>query len=307
MNIRDLEYAVAVAAEEHFGNAAESCNVSQPALSAQIRKLEDELGVALFERTNRSVKITPAGLDIVARAKEVLAEVDGIRAVASAHADPLAGTLRLGMIPTIGPYLTPILLPSVRYGLPHATLTLYEHQTQILEANLLAGDIDAAILATPVEDAHLSQIPLYWEPFWIALPLTHPLAAEEEIDLSDIEQETLLLLEDGHCLRDQALSFSHTTSGRGGRNSQVSTQQTSLTTILSLVGGGAGITLAPAMSLSGSWLTDSGIAMRHESSGKAGRMVSLTYRTAFPRRELLEKLADIICAAAPDTVMPERR
>ena len=303
MNIRDLEYVVAVAELGHFGRAAEACHVSQPALSAQIRKLEDELGVALFERTNRSVKITAAGTDIVERAKDVLARVGEIRDAAASHADPLAGALRLGMIPTIGPYLTQILLPSVGHGLPNLDLSLCEYQTGILEGKLLKGGIDAAVLATPVEDPHLSQIPLYWEPFWIALPLGHDLAAAEEISLADIEQETLLLLEDGHCLRDQALSFCR----NGGKNSQISTQQTSLATILSLVGSGAGITLTPAMSLSGSWLTDSGIALRRESSGKAGRAVSLTYRTAFPRRALLEKLADIICAAAPDTVMPERR
>lgn len=303
MNIRDLEYVVAVAAEGHFGHAAEACNVSQPALSAQLRKLENELGITLFERTNRSVKITTAGSDIVARAKDILARVGEMKIAAASHADPLAGMLRLGMIPTIGPYLTQILLRSVQHGLPKVALTLYEHQTDILLEKLLSGDIDAAVLATETEDPHLSQIPLYWEPFWIALPLNHALATKEEVSLTDIQQEHLLLLEDGHCLRGQALAFCED----GGKNSQISTQQTSLTTILSLVGSGAGITLTPAMSLSGSWLTDSGIALRRESSGKAGRAVSLTYRTAFPRRELLEKLADIICAAAPDTVMPERR
>ncbi len=304
MNIRDLQYAVAVADHGHFGRAAQACHVSQPALSGQIRKLEDHLGVALFERTNRSVRISAAGTDIIARAREVLERVAAIEDAAHAHADPLAGTLRLGMIHTIGPYLTPLLLPSVVHGLPKLDLQLIEATTEELEAKLLDGDIDAAVLATQPSDDRLREIALYDEPFWLALPSKHPLAALDDVDINQIRAEELLLLADGHCLRDQVLSFC-TTSFAASPN--VSTQQTSLPTILALVGAGAGVTLAPAMSLRGSWTTDSGIALRRITSGAAHRAVRLVYRAAYPRAKVLEKLADIICAITPDTVFPARR
>lgn len=304
MNIRDLKYTVAVAQHGHFGRAAIASHISQPALSGQIRKLEEELGVTLFERTNRSVRVTPAGEEIVAQARELLRMAALIEETARAHIDPLAGLLRLGMIPTIGPYLTPILLPSIRHGMPKTELQLLEDMTQPLETRLLDGQIDAAITATPVGDPRLSEIALYDEPFWVALPSGHPLAQMEEVDVSDMRSEELLLLADGHCLRDQVLTVC---AGARKGGPAVSTQQTSLTTILALVGAGAGVTLVPAMSLRGPWVTDSGIVMRKIRFRAAGRSVRLVFRESFPRRPVLEKLADIICAILPDTVTPERR
>jgi len=304
MNIRDLEYTVAVANHGHFGRAAAASHVSQPALSGQIRKLEEELGVTLFERTNRSVRVTPVGETIIAQARELLDMAALIRETARAHADPLAGTLRVGMIHTIGPYLTPILLPSVRHGLPNAELELLEDMTEPLEMQLLNGRIDAAIIATPVSDPHLAEIALYDEPFRVALPSGHRLAQKEEVAISDIRTEELLLLADGHCLRDQVLSAC---AGKGSEQSVVRTQETSLITILALVGAGAGVTLVPVMSLWGSWVTDSGIVTRKTKSRAAHRSVRLVFRASFPRRPALEKLADIICAILPDTVTPERR
>ena len=304
MNLRDLEYAVAVADRGHFGRAAAACFVGQPTLSAQIRKLEDHLGVILFERTKRSVRITPIGETIVAQARAVLDAAELIEETAKASLDPLSGPLRLGMIPTIGPYLTPTLLPSLRHGLPKVALSLSEDMTEVLERRLLEGEIDAAIIATDVTDRRLSEIALFEEPFWIALPRTHPLAAQDELSLADIEAEDLLLLEDGHCLSDQVVSFC-TNAFEG--NPKVSTQHTSLMTILALVGAGAGLTLVPALSLRGSWVTDSGIVMRKEKTRQVGRSVRIAFRASFPRRPLLEKLADIVAASLPDTVMPERR
>jgi LysR family hydrogen peroxide-inducible transcriptional activator len=304
MNIRDLRYAVAVAERRHFGRAAADCHVSQPALSGQIRKLEEQLGVALFERTKRSVRTTPVGEEIVAHARDLLKLVGLIEETAKARIDPLSGPLRLGMIPTIGPYLTPLLLPSIPRGLPKIELQLSEDVTESLERRLVEGEIDAALLATPAGDSRLAEIPLYDEPFWVALPQRHPMAYREDVDVADIRHDELLLLADGHCLRDQVLSF----CSKAFRNRPaVSTQNTSLTTILALVGAGAGITLVPAMSLGGAWMTDSGIAFQKETSGTACRSVRLAYRKSFPRRAVLEKLADIICAILPDTVSPERR
>lgn len=304
MNIRDLEYAVAVAEFGHFGRAAEACHVSQPALSGQIKKLEEHLGVPLFERTNRAVRVTPVGELIIAEARALLAQAEHIEEMAKAHLDPLIGSLRLGMIATIGPYLTPTLLPSIFNSLPDLELQLHEDMTHVLERDLLDGCMDAAITATTPTDSRLAEIPLYVEPFWIALPHKHPLAVKEEIDISEIGAEELLLLSDGHCLRDQVLSFCAMPRGKAER---VNTQQTSLTTILALVGAGVGVTLVPAISLSGSWMTDSGIAMRREKTGKAARSVRLIFRASYPRRALMEKMADIICAIVPDTVSPVRR
>ena len=304
MNIRDLKYIVAVAELEHFSKAAQECFVSQPALSGQIRKLEDQLNVRLFERTKRAVRITPAGEQIIIHAKAILDLVDQIEETAKAFTDPFAGLLRVGMIPTIGPYLTPTLLPAITRGLPQLELKLLEDITPILERGLIEGQIDAAFLATPTRDSRLTEISLYDEPFWVALPNKHPLAEQDIIDVYDISMEEILLLEDGHCFRDQILSFCKTALST---QPNFKTQNTSLTTILALVGAGAGVTLVPAISLSGSWVTDSGIALRREKTGSAFRSVTLAFRKSFPRRVLLDRLADIVCAVVPDTVYPVKR
>ena len=304
MNIRDLKYIVAVAELEHFTKAAQACFVSQPALSGQIQKLEDRLNVQLFERTKRAVKITPAGEQIIIHAKAILDLVDQIEETAKSLSDPFAGLMRVGMIPTIGPYLTPALLPAVTRGLPQLELKLSEDITPILERELIEGQIDAAFLATPTRDSRLTEISLYDEPFWIALPNKHPLAEQDMIDVYDISMEEFLLLEDGHCFRDQILSFCKTALST---QPNFKTQNTSLTTILALVGAGAGVTLVPAISLSGSWVTDSGIALRREKTGSAFRSVILAFRKSFPRRVLLDRLADIVCAVVPDTVYPVKR
>lgn len=304
MNLRDLKYVVSVAELGHFGRAAEVCYVSQPALSGQIAKLESELNVKLFERNRRSVRVTPEGEQIVAYAKSILKLAEEIKTCAQAASNPYSGNLKLGMIPTIGPYLTPILLPAIKRGMPQLELDVVESKTPELEKSLLEGRIDAAILATKVENPQVAEIFLYDEPFWVALPYRHPLALHETIDVNTLRAEEFLLLEDGHCFRDQIISFCENALES---NPKFKTQQTSLTTILSLVGSGAGVTLVPAMSLAGSWVTDSGIALRREATGSAVRSVSLVYRRTYPRHQLLNRFADIICAGLPDTVEPARR
>ncbi len=304
MNIRDLEYVVAVASRCHFGRAAKDCNVSQPALSGQIKKLEEQLGVSLFERNNRRVQLTPVGEEIVEDARHILSLVSSIEAKATSRTDPLTGQVKLGMIPTVGPYLAPLLLPSISHGLPKLKLEISENMTAVLEAQLMVGEIDVALIATGSENENFSEILLYEEPFWIALPNSHNLTKQDAISLSDIKSDDLLLLGDGHCLRDQVLALYE--QDQATRPSII-TQQTSLTTVLALVGAGAGLTLVPAMSLRGPWVTDSGIAVRKETSGQAARKIRLLFRKTYPKRQLLEKLADIICAILPDTVYPERR
>ena len=303
MNVRDLEYVVAVADRRHFGRAAAACHVSQPALSGQIRKLEERLGIALFERNKRMVRITPAGEEVVAQARRVLDLVDTIEEGARARRDPLSGPLRLGMIPTVGPGLTPLLLPQVARHLPNVELGLSEDLTAALEGRLADGRIDAAILATPVSGPRLAEMALYDEPFRVALPPEHPLARREAVDVSEIAREQFLLLEDGHCLRDQVLSWC---SERLPASPKIRTQHTSLTTLLALVGSGAGVTLAPAMSVARGWTGDSGVVIRPERSGTAMRAVRLAFRKSFPRRSLLRRLADLVRGIVPDTVVPRR-
>ena len=307
MNTRDLEYLVAVAEELHFGRAAARCHASQPALSGQLRKLEERLGVTIFERTKRQVRLTEIGRQILDRARAVLREVDAMADIAAAHRDPLIGSCSLGMPPTIGPYLTPLLLKAVKHYLPGLRLDLVEDFTDHLEAQLEDGSLDTAILATRPTRAMLSEIILYDEPFWVALPNGHPLTAEETVDLGEIAPRELLLLSDGHCLRDQVYEACNLSQYRSEEEPGPRTQKTSLSTILSLVGSGAGVTLVPAMSLSDAWMTDAGISVRRERSGAVGRTVRLTHRTGYPRMALVEKLADIIAAIVPNTVKPARR
>ena len=307
MNTRDLEYLVAVAEELHFGRAAERCHASQPALSGQLRKLEERLGVKVFERTKRHVRLTDIGEQIVARAKEVLRHVDAMEAIAAAHKGPFVGTCVLGMPPTIGPHLTPRLLPAMRHYLPDIRLDLVEDFTDNLEQQLADGALDIAILATSPTRTILSEVILYDEPFWVAMPNGHPLTQDDTVDVAQIDPSELLLLSDGHCLRDQIYEACKIDKSRAVDDRGPRTQKTSLSTILSLVGSGVGITLVPAMSLSDAWVTDAGISVRREHSGTAGRTVRLTYRKGYPRMALVEKLADIVAGIVPNTVHPARR
>ncbi len=297
MNIRDLQYVVAVAEERHFGKAAIKCNVSQPALSGQILKLEDYLGVALFERTNRKVQVTPVGERIVAQARRLITLSDEIVSTAQSAKDPFSGPFRLGMIPTIGPYLSPLVLSAIRREMPDLSLTLIEGLTTDLENRLVNGGLDGAILATAPDDPHLKAFALYDEPFWIALSNQHPLAKQEVIDFKDLAHEELLLLADGHCLRDQMLDVCHTATG----DAKANTRETSLETLLALVEAGDGITLVPALTKP----TDNGgrgsIVMRRQATGTAGRIVRLVCRASFPRPKLLTRLASIIRMNVPKT------
>lgn len=307
MNTRDLEYLVAVAEELHFGRAAARCNASQPALSGQVGKLENRLGVKVFERGKRHVLLTDTGREIVDRARTILSLVGELESYAENQTNPFAGTCNLGMPPTIGPYLTPLLLPAIAHYLPELRLELVEDFTDNLEGQLAEGALDCAILATSPTRPTLTETLLYEEPFWVALPNGHELADQDAVDVKRIDPTDLLLLSDGHCLRDQVYEACNIKRTGGTDDRGPRTQKTSLATILSLVGSGHGITLVPAMSLSGSWVTDGGVTARREQSGTAGRTVRLTYRTTFHRMQLIEKLADIIAGIVPDTVRPTRR
>ncbi|MGN6093172.1 MAG: LysR substrate-binding domain-containing protein, partial [Luteibacter jiangsuensis] len=209
MNLRDLSYLVALAEYRHFGRAAEASFVSQPTLSTQIRKLEDELGVALVERTPRKVLLTETGREIARRARGVLSQIDEIKSIAQRTRDPESGTIRLGIFPTLGPYLLPHVVPRLRQRFPRLELLLREEKTEQVLHMLREGTLDAGILALPVHDDSLHTEFLFEEPFVLAVPGGHLLASRDRLRMEDLSDQDLLLLEDGHCLRDQALEVCH--------------------------------------------------------------------------------------------------
>src|SRR5437016_4493911 len=247
LKLKDLRYLVAVADLRHFGRAAARCFVSQPTLSAQLKKLEQSLGLQLIERAPNNVSLTAAGEEIVARARRIIEASDEVVALARSQRDPLAGPLRLALLPTIGPYLLPRVAPAIRRALPRLELRLYEYQTAPMLERLRGGELDVGILALPVELDGLESHELYREAFVVALPERHPLAAHETLRVADLKGETLLLLEDGHCLRDQALEV----CSRAGVREPQDFRATSLETLRQMVATGAGVTLLPELAVNG--------------------------------------------------------
>ncbi len=245
MNLRDLKYLVALAEHKHFGRAAEASFVSQPTLSTQIKKLEDELDVALVERTPRKVLLTEVGREIAQRARDVLNEVDQIKAIARRTRDPESGTIRLGIFPTLGPYLLPHVVPRIRERFPRLELLLVEEKTETVLRQLREGRLDAGILALPVHDDQLHTEFLFEEQFLLAVPDHHPLAKRTALKLDDLSDQSLLLLEEGHCLRDQALDVCQL----AGANEKTGFRATSLETLRQMVAANVGITLLPSLSV----------------------------------------------------------
>jgi LysR family transcriptional regulator, hydrogen peroxide-inducible genes activator len=245
MNLRDLRYLVALADQRHFGRAAAACFVSQPTLSTQLRKLEDELAVVLIERAPRRVMLTAVGHDIAERARRILAEVDQLRETARRAHDPEAGTVRLGLFPTLAPYLLPHVMPRLRARFPQLELLLVEEKTAVILRMLREGRLDAGVLALPLHDEQLHIEPLFEEPFLLAVPERHPLARRQSLAVGELAEQSLLLLEDGHCLRDQALDVCQM-AGAGERSGF---RATSLETLRQMVAADGGITLLPILAV----------------------------------------------------------
>ena len=249
MTLTELKYIVAVAREKHFGKGADACHVSQPTLSVAIKKLEEELQVKLFERNANEITVTPLGEEIIRQAQSVLEQAEQIKDIAKRGKDPLAGSLRLGVIYTIGPYLLPDLVRQMIATLPQMPLMLQENFTVKLLEELRNGEIDCAILAEPFPDTSLAIAPLYDEPFVAAVPSNHPLAARSSITAEEMKKETMLLLGNGHCFRDHVLEvcpeFARFSSSSGGI--QKSFEGSSLETIKHMVAAGMGVTLVPRL------------------------------------------------------------
>lgn len=301
MNLRDLKYLVAVADSHHFGHAAERCFVSQPTLSGQIKKLEQELGVTLFERTKRSVLSTPLGETIVAQARQVLEQAETLKRIARAHQDPLVGPLRLGAIPTLSPYLMPLILKPLKKQYPQIKLVLTEELTDTLLTRLGKHELDAALIATPVDNPAFETLPLFEEPFWLVHPRSHPLAGKKTIIQSDLDSADLLLLAEGHCLAEQAMAVCHIHE-RSVQGDMADLRAASLETLLQLVSAGLGSTLLPALALKSSAARDRSLMTRPLKLQDTYRQVSLVYRRSFSRREVLEVFAGVVAGNLPDSV-----
>jgi LysR family hydrogen peroxide-inducible transcriptional activator len=290
LKLKDLRYLVAVADTRHFGRAATKCFVSQPTLSAQLRKLEDYLGVQLIERRPRKVTLTEAGEDIAQRARSMLESGDAIVSLALTRRDPLAGQLRLALLPTIGPYLLPHITQRIRKALPRLELMLYEYQTGQLLERLEQGEIDVGILALPVQGDGLMTRELYQEPFVAAVPSTHRLAGRARLRAEDLQGETLLLLEDGHCLRDQALAV----CSRSGVQEKHDFRATSLETLRQMVAAGVGVTLLPELASLGIYGTTRGLTVLPFAKPVPTRTVGAVWRKSTARAAAIEAVCDQI-------------
>ena len=290
MNLRDLRYLVALADERHFGRAAERCHVSQPTLSAQVRKLEEYLGVPLVERQPRRVALTDAGIRVVERARRLLLEADAIVELAKSDRDPLSGALKVALIPTVGPYLLPHVARRLRRDLPRLKLMLYEYQTAPLLEKLAAGEIDLGILALPVPLDGLDALPLFDEPFTVAVPAGHPLAARDRLKLEDLRGETLLLLEDGHCLRDQALEV----CSRVKVHEDQDYRATSLETLRQMVAAGHGVTLMPQLAAESHGSTARGVRIKPFAKPAPARTIGAVWRRSTTRTQAIQAVADVV-------------
>jgi LysR family transcriptional regulator, hydrogen peroxide-inducible genes activator len=294
LKLKDLRYLVAVADQRHFGRAAARCFVSQPTLSAQLKKLEASLGVQLIERAPNNVTLTEAGVAIVARARHIIEASDEVVALAAGQRDPLAGKLRLALLPTIGPYLLPHVTRAIRKALPRLELRLYELQTAPMLEKLHAGDLDLGILAVPVELAGLEARELYCEAFMVALPERHRLSARATVRAADLKGETLLLLEEGHCLRDQALEV----CSRAGVSDAQDFRATSLETLRQMVAAGAGVTLLPELASRGAYGDARGVEVRPFARPAPVRHIGAVWRKTTPRRAAIDAVTRIIAERA---------
>ena len=293
MNLRDLEYLVAVDEHRHFGRAAEACYVSQPTLSTQLKKLEAELGVELVERNPRQVLLTSAGERVVEHARAILREAGTIRELAQSFSDPESASLRMGLFPTLGPYLLPRVAPRIAKALPKLALLLHEYQTAPLVERTLDGELDLAILALPAETRGLATRSLFSEPFLLAMPERHRLAARKSVKTTDLEGEKLLLLEEGHCLRDQALEVCE----RVGTE-ELAFRATSLETLRQMVAAGLGLTLLPELAADGPFAATRGLTVRPFAAPTPHRVIGAAWRRSTSRGEAIAQVCEIIARAA---------
>lgn len=303
MNLRALQYFVALAERRHFGQAAERCHVSQPTLSTQIKKLEQELGVDLIERNSRTLLLTEVGEQVLDHARRVIEETEIIKRLSRLSDDPLSGSLSLGIIPTLGPYLLPHIIPRIKRTYPNLTVRLSEEKTEKVTRQLMDGKLDAILVALPVTHEQLRVEPLFNEPFMMVLPINHPLTKLQAVSDQDLASESLLLLEDGHCFRDQALEVCQLADS----TEQIEYQASSLETLRYMVAANSGVTLMPILATQPPVPTNDDIVIRPFSAPTPTRTIALAWRETSVRTELLKGLASLIRTLDPQLLRPAPR
>jgi LysR family hydrogen peroxide-inducible transcriptional activator len=301
VNLQDLRYLVAVADHRHFGRAAEACFVSQPTLSTQLKKLERELGVELVERSPRHIMLTAVGEAVVERARVVLRETDNIRQVARRATDPETGSLRIGLFPTLAPYLLPHVVPVLHERFPKLELLLVEEKSAVVHQRLRDGQLDVGLLALPVHDEHLHGEPLFSEEFVLAVPTGHPLSrVQGTVGTSVLAGDHVLLLEEGHCLRDQALSVCQLV----GAEERSGFRATSLETLRQMVAAGVGVTLLPELAVQAPVPASDDITLVRFDPPVPRREIAMFWRRTSPYADFLPQIAEVIRDVARGLVAP---
>ncbi|TCK18133.1 LysR family transcriptional regulator [Thiogranum longum] len=309
MNLSELRYVIALARERHFGRAAASCFVSQPTLSIAVKKLEKELGIALFERASHEVRITPAGERVVEKAQQALEAVESVRQVARSEGDQLAGPLRIGAIFTIGPYLFPDLIPNLSERAPEMPLIVEENYTAVLAEKLKQGDLDVIVISLPFDEPNILTLPLYEEPFVILLPASHPLTARNTLRSGNLEGETILMLGAGHCFRDQVIEACPACAPRaiGEGNPVYTAEGSSLETIRHMVASGMGLTVLPCTAAGADRYSQRLLAIRRFTKPAPSRVVALAWRATFPRPRVIDVVKEAIAASQLSCIRPRLR
>jgi LysR family hydrogen peroxide-inducible transcriptional activator len=286
ITLRQLRYLASLARHRHFGRAAEDCAVTQPALSMQVRELEREIGTALVERRPNDIVLTETGVEVARRAESILAATRDLVDFAR-HRSVLTGTLRLGIIPTLAPYVLPLLLPRLQEAYPDLRLEVRETQTKILVEELIGGDLDVVMLAVPADGPDLEVLRLFDDPFLLAIPAADPRRGRVAVD--EVDRGRLLLLEEGHCLRDQALAF----CAMAGRDAPATLGATSLATVMQMVANGYGVTLVPEVA-AGVEVRDSRVRLLRFTEPEPARTIGLVWRRTSPRKQDFAALGQVV-------------
>lgn len=306
MTLTELRYIVALAQAQHFGRAAEMCHISQPTLSVGVKKLEEDLGVLIFERSKSAVRVTPVGEAIVAQAQRVLEQAQTIRELAQAGKNQLAAPLRVGAIYTVGPYLFPQMIPLLHRSAPEMPLYIEENFTHVLREKLRKGELDVIIIALPYADADVLTKPVYEEPFCVLLPADHAWTKKDSIDNTMLNDKSLLLLGDGHCFRDQVLEACPTTLQGNPDNRYTTIEASSLETIRHMVASGLGVSVLPLSAVDNHRYAEGVIEVRPFTAPAPTRTVAIAWRATFPRPKAIDVLIDAIrqCDAAQVAIEP---
>ena len=301
ITLRQLRYFASLARHRHFGRAAENCAVTQPALSMQIRELEREIGAELVERRPGEITLTETGVEVAQRAERILAATHDLVDFAR-HRDVLSGELRLGIIPTLAPYVLPRVLPRLQSGYPHLRLDVRETLTKVLIGELVAGNLDVVLSALPVEGADVETLQLFVDPFLLAVPADDPMPQHGRVAMADVDRRRLILLEEGHCLRDQALAFCATASGQA----PAGLGATSLATVMQMVANNYGVTLLPQVAASDD-VRDSRVKLLRFAEPQPARTIGLAWRRTSTRKRDFTALGEIVVQALGLISPPQRK